>query len=203
MDRNRQHGNTGKILASSVVIILIIGGILLWNAYSPSSSVAAAKIKALYEIANPGTMVEVVSLTEESGVYKALLKSTSAGGTTYKEAYVTKDGALLFESAIFVQNTTEQITKMKNFVDCLDGKKVRIYGVLNQTLSMAGATATSLQLQALGVYSGKLYVSCDGEFLQGCVQAGIQQVPSVVYNSTIHSGAKTVDWLQQTTGCTL
>jgi len=31
------------------------------------------------------------------------LKATDSSGTTYREAYVTKDGELLTESVIFVQ----------------------------------------------------------------------------------------------------
>ena len=149
-------------------------------------------------------MSQVISVSEESGLYKLVLKAMGADGSiNYKESYVTKDGVLLFDSPVIVQNSTEEIQKMKSFVDCLAGKNVMIYGVLNQTFSMAGATATSLQLQALGVYSGKLYVSCDGSALQSCIQAGIQEVPSVVYNNTAYGGPRAASWLADLTGCKL
>jgi hypothetical protein len=154
------------------------------------------KVESLYELANPGVSVEVMNILEESGLYKVLLKSVGPTGTNYAEVYVTKDGKLLTESVVFVERSIAQIEGMKNFVDCLVEKGVKIYGLGNQT-------ATLLQLNILGRYSPKLFVSCDGEFVKRCTDAGVQEVPSVVIGDKIEPGVKTADWFAQQTGCKL
>jgi hypothetical protein len=90
---------------------------------------------------------------------------------------------------------------LKSFVECLDSKGLKIYGVLNQTENPQGATATLLQLNILGVYSSKLYVSCDGSFVQNCISAGVTQVPSVVFGGRVEAGVKTIEWFESVTGC--
>jgi hypothetical protein len=113
-----------------------------------------------------------------------------------REVYATKDGKLVTESLIFVEKSIQQIESLKNFVDCLDKESVRIYGISNHT-------ATLLQLNVLGIYSGKLYVACDGAFVSRCVDAGVQQVPSVVVGKSVSPGVKTLDWFEQQTKCKL
>ncbi|MBU4301020.1 MAG: hypothetical protein ABIF85_04560 [Nanoarchaeota archaeon] len=186
-----------------VLILVIVGGfmVLKTSSATASNTKAAEGVKTLYELANPGTSFEVVAVTEESGVYKVLLKSTGSGGTTYHDVYVTKDGKLLSPGVILVENSTKQLEKMNGFVDCLKEKNVMIFGVLNSSFSPQGAATTSLQLQALGMYSGKIYVSCDGPNLQACVNAGITEVPSVVYENKAYSGAKDIAWFEQLSGC--
>jgi len=192
------------IIAVAVVLLLVVAlvalGYVSFSLSLPKSEVSK-KIESLYELANPGTNVEVLSLSEESGLYKALLKVVSPTGTNYAEVYVTKDGKILAQNVILVEQSIEQIKKLKDFVDCLDNKKLKIYGVLNQTENPQGATATLLQLNILGVYSSKLYVSCDGRFVQNCISAGVTQVPSVVFGGRIEPGVKTIEWFESATGC--
>jgi hypothetical protein len=194
------------IIAVAAVLLLIvalfasISGYFSFSLSLPKSEVSK-KIESLYELANPGTNVEVLSLNEESGLYKALLKVVSPTGTNYAEIYVTKDGKLLAQNVILVEQLIEQMKKLKDFVDCLDSKKLKIYGVLNQTENPQGATATLLQLNILGVYSSKLYVSCDGRFVQNCISTGVTQVPSVVFGGRIEPGVKTIEWFESATGC--
>ena len=192
------------IIAVAAVLLLVVAlfalGYVSFSLSLPKSEVSK-KIESLYELANPGTNVEVLSLSEESGLYKALLKVVSPTGTNYAEVYVTKDGKILVQNVILVEQATEQIKKLKDFVDCLDSKKLKIYGVLNQTENPQGATATLLQLNILGVYSSKLYVSCDGSFVQNCISAGVTQVPSVVFGGRIEPGVKTIEWFESATGC--
>ncbi len=186
-----------------VALIVSIAGPFTWDMFSNSSSSAGEKVKTLYELATPGTAFEVLSVNEESGMYKVALKISTASGTSFNEVYVTKDGKLLSEGMVMVEKSTEDIDAAKSFVDCLYDNGLRIYGVLNQSFSAEAASMTSMQLQSLGMYSGKLYISCDGQFLQGCVDLGLQQVPSVVYNNTAYNGVKDVAWLEQATGCKL
>lgn len=174
---------------------------MLFSGYKKKA--IAENIKKLYELSNPGTRVEVESINEQNGMYKVILRLIGASGTNYAEAFVTKDGGLLTTSMIRVDKFIDQMQKLKDFVDCLDSKGVRIYGVLNRTASPAGASATLLQLQTFGVYSSKLYVSCDGPFIQRCVRLNITKVPTIVIENKKYEGVKTISWLEQMTGCKL
>jgi len=175
------------------VVVLTGLGFVSFSLGLPKSEVSK-RLKNLYELANPGTEVEVLTISEEGGLYKALLKATGVGGLSYTEVYVTKDGKMLTQNIILVEQSIEQIKKLKDFVDCLDGKGVKIYGINNHT-------ATLLQFNILGIYSAKLYVSCDGALLQNCISANVTQVPSVVFGGRIEPGVKTIEWFEQVTGC--
>lgn len=203
MESNQKARSTVRIVFFGILMIIIIGSVVMLKTSlaSSSNSKAAESVKTLYELANPGTSFEVVAVNEESGFYKLLLKSVGQAGTTYNDVYVTKDGRFLSPSVILVENSTAQLLKMKGFVDCLNEKNVRIFGLLNNTFSPQGAAATSLQLQALGTYSGKIYVSCDGANLESCIKLGVSEVPSVLYNNTLYPGARDIPWFEQLSGC--
>lgn len=182
-----------KFLIPVIIILIVLAGVGYFAYYKLSEKNVSNKIKNLYELANPGTTIEIIDIKSRSGVYKVLMRGTDITGTNYKEVYVTKDGRLLTENVIFVEESIEQIQKMKNFIDCLYDKGVRIYGLNNQT-------ATLLQINTLGMYSPKLYVSCDNR-LQACTNIGLQQLPSVVYNNTAYPGVYTIQWFETITGC--
>jgi len=158
-------------------------------------------VKEFYELAIPGSQAEVISLSEESGLYKAVVKVSSAEGVSYREAWVTKDGRILTENIIYLQESVAKIKQLKDFVDCLASKGVKIYGVLNQTEYPEGASATSQQLSLLGRYSSKLYVSCDGSAITNCLSANVTEVPSIVFNGKVYPGVKAVEWFENQTGC--
>ncbi|MEM7821581.1 MAG: hypothetical protein QXX38_02080 [Candidatus Aenigmatarchaeota archaeon] len=182
-----------------IVALIVLFGVLFYSlglfGVRVQKREVENKIKSLYELANPGAIVEVVGAFEESGIYKIILKIRDVNGITYREVYVTKDGRLLTEGVIFVEESIVQIEKMKKFVDCLDEKGVRIYGVTNQT-------ATLLQLNLLGRYSTKLLIACDLN-LERCLAANITQVPSVVAGRIVDVGIKNIDWFERVTGCRL
>jgi len=188
--------------ATMLLVVALLVGFLVGYVFKNFLFIGTTKegvgeqVRKLYALSNPGTTVEVVSITEESGMYKVFLKARDANGVNYREVYATKDGKLMTENLIFVESSIKQIESLKNFVDCLDNETVRIYGINNQT-------ATLLQLNVLGVYSGKLYVSCDGQLVSKCVEAGVQQVPSVVIGKDVSPGVKTLDWFAQQTKCKL
>lgn len=160
------------------------------------------KVRKLYEIANPGSTVEVVSIKEEGNLYKLLLKISMFGGTNYLETYVTKDGRYLSENVIFVKESIERMEKMKKFVDCLFDKNVRIFGAMNTNVSEIN-TATQLQLNILGRYSGKIYVSCDGDAIQQCINIGLTSLPALVYQDQAYYGVFTAEAIANLTGCKL
>ena len=189
-------------------VLLIVGifiGYFAQNvSYYLSRPEIEQKVKSFYELISPGTTAEVMSLKEESGVYKLFVKVSSTAGVSYQEVYVTKDGKLLStaDSTILVENSIKQVETQKNFVNCLYDKGVRIYGITNQTIQ--GGVATILQLNILGrIYSPKLFVSCDGQLAQQCINAGVSQVPSVIVGNQIEPGVKVIDWFVNKTGCIL
>jgi len=193
-------------MLSSFILALVIGFVIgywlvpYFNTLS-SEKVVSEKVKTLYELANPGTKITVESIKERDGIFHLILKAQSVTGVSYREVFVTKDGKLLTEGVIYVENSTRSIKAFKEFVDCLYDKGLRIYGVLNRTQNPQGAVATYLQLNLLGRYSGKLFVDCDGLNVVNCIKANVTQVPSVVYKGKIYSGVKTASFLESLTGC--
>jgi len=188
------------ILAVAVVFAaLVLTGVIslpsMPSVFGPSRDTIAANVKSLYELANPSAAIQVVTITEQNGMYKIVLKASDETGTTYKEVYATKDGKLITENMILVDESIVQMKKFKDFVDCLDAKGVRIAGISNQT-------ATLLQLNVLGTYSPKLFVDCASN-IDACIAANVTQVPSVVIGQYIDPGVKNTDWFQRVTGCKL
>ena len=146
---------------------------------------------------NSGVDVSVVKIDETSGIYKVLFKAVDvAGGVTYRETYITQDGKLLTENVIIVGQSITQLSKVRNFVDCLASKNVRIAGIVNQT-------GTMLQFNVLGgSYATRLYLSCDGELAQQCVAANITHVPAVIYEGAGYSGVQSIQFFENLTACT-
>lgn len=200
-----EKSNKGS-LAKSFLIGLMLGlsVLLIYNFGLPlyQKPKVANDVKKLYELANPGSSVEVTAVNDEGSMYKILLKVSNSQGTNYLEVFTTKDGRFLSESVIFVRESITQIEKMKKFVDCLFDRGVRIYGALNIDNQNITA-ATQLQLNILGRYSSKLYVSCDGELLQQCTNLGLQALPALVYNNTAYYGVFSTDYMEKLTGCKL
>ena len=187
-----------KIALSSIVIVVAVIALLFYLYLFPVTPTAEIeeKVKNLYELANPGSTAEIISINEESGVYKVVVKISTAGGTTYREAYVTKDGKMLTENMIFIEQSIERINAFKNFTDCLRMNGVRIYGITNDT-------ATLLQLNLLGRYSTQLFVPCDGNLISYCISANVSQIPSVVINGRVYPGVKDITWFERITNCRL
>ncbi len=188
--------NRKRALVSIVVIVLLVLAGVGYFVYSKILEKGISnRVKNLYELANPGTIIEIIDVKNENGIYKVLMKGTDVTGANYREVYLTKNGRLLTENVILVKESINQMEKMRDFIDCLDEKEVRIYGLSNQT-------ATLLQINTLGKYSVKLYIPCDNR-LEECAKIGLQELPSVVFNNTAYPGVKTVQWLEIVTGCTL
>lgn len=159
-------------------------------------------VRKLYEIANPGSSVEVISLSDHGNMYQVILKISTAQGTNYLETYVSKDGKYLTENVIHVRESIQQIERMKKFVDCLFEKNVRIFGATATNVSEIN-TATLLQLNILGRYAGKIYVSCDGDALQQCINIGLTSLPALVYENKAYYGVFKAEAIANLTGCKL
>ena len=198
-------GRDNKTIIASAAIAVVVIGALLVTGIIPSGLTGfsvggggkesiANRVKVFYELANPGSIVEITTIDEQSGMYKIVLKITSAAGSTYGEAYVTKDGDLFTANVFKLEDQITGIQRSRNFVECLADKNVMILGSVQDQ-------ATALQLNVLGAYGSALFISCDGDNVQMCVDAGIEQIPSVVIGEMIEPGAKSVEWFEQVTGC--
>jgi hypothetical protein len=184
-----------------LLIGLVIFGVYNFVLPLVQKSSVAENVRKLYELAL-GSPVSVESVNDFGNLYKILLKVFTQQGPNYLEIYATKDGRYVTESIIYVKESTQQIEKMKNFVDCLYNRGLRVYGA-TQTDNTAINSATLLQLNILGRYSPKIYVSCDGDNLQTCIQIGLQALPSIVYNNTAYPGVYSAEYLANLTGCKL
>ncbi|MBI2542789.1 MAG: hypothetical protein HYW24_01235 [Candidatus Aenigmarchaeota archaeon] len=190
------------VLSAVVVIAVIVFAIGLLkpnlSGLFAGGQDVSSKVEKLYELVNPGVDVSTVKVDEVSGMYKVLLKAVDASGTaTYREVYVTKDGELMTESMVIVAQSTDVLTRTNKFVDCLESKGVKIFGVANHT-------GTLLQFNVLGGnYATKLYGSCDGQFTQQCIDAGITEVPTTIYEGKGYAGAQSIEFFQKLTGCAL
>jgi len=187
-------------------MIGLLVGLVIFGVYNfvlplVQKSSVAENVRKLYELAL-GSPVSVESVNDFGNLYKILLKVSTQQGPNYLEVYTTKDGKYVTESIIYVKESTQQIEKMKNFVDCLYNRGLRVYGA-TQTNNTAINSATLLQLNILGRYSPKIYVSCDGNNLQTCIQIGLQALPSIVYNNTAYPGVYSAEYLANLTGCKL
>lgn len=189
------------ILSISVVALVIAFGVSIFSplkvtGFFTSQDDVSSNVENLYELVNPGADISIEKIEEVSGVYKILLKAVDvSGAVTYKETYISKDGKLLTENMIIVEQSITQLKRVYNFVDCLQGENVMIAGVANHT-------ATILQFNILGgSYATKLYRSCDGQLAQQCIDSGIAEVPSVVYQDAVYPGMQSVQWFENLTAC--
>ncbi len=190
-----------QIISIFIVAIVIAGAILYTKFLMPNSADVKDSVKKLYELANPGSVAEVITLSDDSGLYKAVIKLNSQSGPSYAEIWVTKDGKYLTQNMIFVEDSVTQIENYKNFVDCLDSKGLKIFGVTDE--KSQGGTATLMQLNLLGIYSPKIFVSCDGEQASNCANLGITQVPTISYDGKGYVGVRSVNQLSEMTSCKL
>ena len=159
-------------------------------------------VKKFYELALPGSSVNVESIKKEGEIYKFLLKVSSGNNQQYLEAWVTKDGRILTENVIYLQESIQNIEKFKKFVECLNSKGVKIFGVLDTNRYQNEALLTWQLLNSLGRYSYMIFVNCDNN-VDDCKKIGIKSFPATIYDNKIYEGLLTINQISQITGCTV
>jgi hypothetical protein len=184
----------------TLIVGLILGSfVILLSDYRLgriSTDEAGKKAKTLYELTFGGN-VDVISTTEENGMYKVIIKVIDyLGRTSMLEVYMSQDGKLVSDRVFKLDEFTTSLEKQKLFIDCLDKEGLKIYGVSNSNV-----TALLLQ-QILGGsrFLDKIYVDCDVN-LQECLDAKVKVAPSIVYQKEVYEGAKTIEWFENKTGC--
>jgi len=192
----------GFVKIVAIVIVSILVGFFSKTALDYFQELNVKKkiekeIVDLYNLLFPQVRFTVENIKSENGMYKVLLKGTD---NSYREVFVSNNGNILTETVIYVKQSIESITRMKDFVDCLDSKGVKVYGMI-QSNNTDINQLTLLQLNILGRYSPKIYFSCEGENLNVCIQKGITSLPAVIYQDKVYEGVKTVDFFSNITGC--
>lgn len=180
-----------------VVLILVIGYLLMQPTPAIGNQQAASGvIKQIYDTQFETTS-EVLNVNDTNGVYKMAVRfNDPTGKSTVQDVYVTKDGKLFTNTLVNSESYLSFLNIEKNFAECLQTKGVRILGQTNDT-------ATLQQLQALGNYAYKVYVSCDGANEAQCKQIGVTKYPTTVYNSTAYTELYTAAFYVQLTNCTV
>lgn len=193
-----------KISRGLLLIILgIIIGIFSFQTVGNFLEVENIKVNTqkFYELLIPNSIVSVESVKKEGEMYKVLIKLILNNNVNYIEAWVSRDSNILVEGVIYLRDSIKTLEKYKKFIECLNNKGVKIYGLLDSQNYPDAALLTSRQLNLLGRYSYLIFVSCDGDMMQTCVNSGITQFPAVVYDNKVYFGVGDIEWFSNLTGC--
>ncbi|MFB6075690.1 MAG: hypothetical protein ABEK17_00960 [Candidatus Aenigmatarchaeota archaeon] len=185
-------------LLKGIVVGLIMGltVFLIYNfalTGNISKEEAGEKLKEIYTLSNPNQNIQISSVTEEHGLYKVIVKSDNR----LHEVYTTKNGEVFIRNPSQIDKLHSRLRETQDFIDCLEEKDVRLYGIVNQT-------ATQAQIQILGgtTFASQLYTSCGGQNVERCTEQGIERVPSIKIGDQVMTGVKTVPQIENATGCT-
>jgi len=190
----------GKILKVVLFFVGFLIGLFLADIifYSVTSGDVVKEVEKFYSLSLPGTTVSVESIKKDGDFFKVLVKVFDGANTRYIEAWVSRDGKILSETVIYLKDSIESLQKYKNFVECLNSKNVRIFGILNASFDPLATQITLQQLGLLGRYSYQLFVSCE---VYNCTSLGIQAIPAIIYNNQVFYGVRDVNWFANLTGC--
>jgi hypothetical protein len=189
----------GKVYIGMIAVLAIALLYVLYTGYSTTGNFIAAdqatkSVKEVYKLLSERD-VEVLSVKDDSGIYKVVLRTFDAAGNSYvQDVFVTKDGKYITDRLVDAENYTKTLAANRDFIACLTGKELFVVG-------QASNNYTQIQMQLLGDFSYKIYLDCTGDNVQACQDMGVVNIPSVIYNRTIYEGLKPVDWFEQLTGC--
>jgi hypothetical protein len=152
------------------------------------------------EFMEEGSEIEIVSVSEESGVYKLEVKIEEEFSV-----FATKDGKHLFPQGFDMTQEIETPeikpvvlpTNIENFISCLEQEGVRIYG-----------SKTCPYCQDLVMMFGgyelidPIYVECPEE-QELCAETKTGLVPEVQIKGELYEEERTLDNLAQATNCEL
>ncbi|MEM7815816.1 MAG: hypothetical protein QXN71_01720 [Candidatus Aenigmatarchaeota archaeon] len=154
---------------------------------------ATENVKKIYELLTERG-VEIVSVKEESGLYKILIKTTDyQGRLNVQEAFITKDGKFVTDKMILAEDYIKSLESERDFVNCLSQKGLVVAGLSSNNY-------TILQLSVLGNYWYKIYLDCEAN-IEKCQDLGVKGVPSVIYNQSVYEGVRPVTFFENLTGC--
>lgn len=181
------------IVVIAVLVVAVAAVMFQDTIMTGSQQQALGKLRGIYGLITEAD-VDVLSVEEESGLYRVLIRSGGTTGDRVEEVYITKDGSLLTDKIIITDDYKTTLEKQKAFTECLMGKKLMVFGQSNEP-------NTIQQLNILGSFSYKIFVDCVGANLEACQQLGIEQIPTIVYENNAYTGTKAIDWFESLTGC--
>lgn len=192
----------GIIAVLVVIIIYLLASQGTTGTQGTAGTTAATQenisstIKQIYDLQFE-TNTEVLKVEETNGIYKVVVRFNDLSGRpTTQDIFVTKDGKLITDRLIVAENYRTLLEGQKGFIECLSSSGVRILGQINDT-------ATLQQLQMLGTYSYKLFISCDGANEATCKGLGVSQYPTTIYNNSGYTNVYAPAFYSQLTNCTL
>jgi hypothetical protein len=150
------------------------------------------QVVKLYEIQNPGAAVEILEITSEGSLFK--VRANLNGQLV--ENYVTKDGQWLIIDAVNPELYLQTLEARKTFLSCLADSGLLLFGS-----AQSQATLTQMQLLGGPIYLDAIYVNCDGENTQACIDSGVTEVPAIAFDGQLYPGVRQVDELSSLTGC--
>ena len=181
-------------------IILVLAAILAYS-FLQNTLISSSQQKVLKDIGKAYELlteneVEVLNVKDEGYVYKILLRLKITGGDVIREIYATKDGRFFSEAGnvIEVSSFMERLSREKGFAECLKTKGFIVFGQKSEPNTLQ-------QLLEIGNFANRIYVDCVGANLEACVQLGISEIPTIVYNQMNYTGMKTRAWVESLTGC--
>ncbi len=183
-----------------VIVLLVIVVIGLLAYFLPSLGTAGDRSKAeenvreLYKVVSGGD-VEVIKTVEQNGLQKVTVRFRDVTGKdTLADVFVTRDGQFFTDRLIDLQLQKSGLANQSAFADCLFRNQVRVFG-------LSSDQSTQAQLQALGAFSGRIYVDCGGQNLAICQQLNITQVPVIFFNKNLIQGPQARGWFEQNVKC--
>lgn len=190
------------VLYLGVIIVLVIAVVLLFLQSQQAQPAEIQNVKEIYKTLTE-TEPEILSVKDESGLYKVAVRITDATGrSAVQDVFLTKDGVLFTDQPLVkVSDYINVLNRQKNFSSCLASKNLVLLG--------QGDNLPTFQ-RLLGLFVARNYLDCTAnqQNLQQCQQLGQQTgieglpAPAIMYNNTIYPGFRDVTFVSSLTGCT-
>ncbi len=190
-----------KVYAGIIVVLVLVIAYLVVqsnqvNVEQFNKQHVADAVRTLYELQYESP-AEILKTDDVYGIYRMTVRFTDyTGQQQTQDVFVTKDGQLITDRFLITESYTAYLDNQKKFVECMLNKNLRVLGQRNDT-------GTLQQINVLGPYAYKVFVSCDGANEQTCASLGITRYPATVYNNTLYDNIYNIDFYTQLTGCTL
>ncbi|MBI2676322.1 MAG: hypothetical protein HYX24_07725 [Candidatus Aenigmarchaeota archaeon] len=181
------------VLALAVIALLAYYPLGL-GAGTGDRSKAEENVRELYKVVSGGA-VEVIKTVEQNGLQKVTVRFRDVTGRDIlADVFVTRDGEFFTDRLIDLRLQKSSLANQSAFADCLFNKQLRVFG-------LSSDQGTQAQLQALGAFSGRIYVDCGGQNLAICQQINITQVPVIFFNKNLVQGPQARGWFEQNVQC--
>jgi len=180
-----------------LILGLVIGATVVFaltGAIPASKETITSNVVALYQVSNPGVEFQVLDVQKVEDLYAVALQA----GELQFVTFVTPDGKYVVQNPTAITGFAEAKETRDEFIQCMADQGVQLYGSL-------ASNATIQQIQLLGgpAMLETIYISCDNEMAQHCIDSGIQTVPTWVIDDQPIQGILLPEQLVQATGCEL